>query len=191
MSREKRFPWYTGTGDDGLTSLLGDAKVPKYHLQPEAFGTVDEASAALGLARASSKHREVQELVLAVQRDLYRVMSELAATQEAASQFETIDQGRITWLERETDKFGNRVQMPREFVVPGDTQVGALFDLARTMIRRAERVAVKLCDEGLCNNGAIVPYLNRLSSLCFVLARFEDQTAKPGSVTLAKGNEVP
>jgi cob(I)alamin adenosyltransferase len=174
-----------------MTSLLGDTKVPKYHLQPEAFGTVDEASSALGLARASSQHREVQELILAVQRDLYRVMSELAATQEAAAQFETIDQARIAWLERETDKFGNRVKMPREFVVPGDTQVGALFDLARTMIRRAERVAVKLCDEGLCNNGAIVPYLNRLSSLCFVLARFEDQTAKPGSVTLAKGNEAP
>jgi cob(I)alamin adenosyltransferase len=186
VAKKKPFPWYTGTGDDGMTSLLGDAQVRKYDLRPEAFGTVDEASAALGLARAFSQDEDVRDLLLAVQRDLYHLMSELAATPEAAAQFEIIRQDRVDWLEKKTDEFGSRVDIPREFVVPGDSQAGALLDLARTIVRRAERVAVKLCDQGLCHNTAIVPYLNRLSSLCFVLARLADQTGRSGPVTLAK-----
>jgi cob(I)alamin adenosyltransferase len=190
MSDRNRFPWYTGAGDDGLTSLLGDAQVPKYHLQPEAFGTVDEAGAAIGLARAFSQIAKVQDVLLAAQRDLYHVMSELAATPEAAARFRRLDQDRVDWLEQQTTEFGEHVSMPREFIVPGDSQAGAFLDLARTIVRRAERIAVKLCDEGLCHNRAIVPYLNRLSSLCFVLARFEDQSASKGPLTLAKGNET-
>jgi cob(I)alamin adenosyltransferase len=186
MAEEGSFPWYRGTGDDGVTSLLGDARVPKYHLQPRAFGTVDEASAALGLARAFSQVGEVRDVLLAAQRDLYQVMTELAATPEAASRLPTLHQDRIEWLEAQIDEFGRRVTMPREFVVPGDTQAGACLDLARTIVRRAERVVVKLCDEGLCHNRAVVPYLNRLSSLCFVLARLEDQYGRHGPITLAK-----
>jgi cob(I)alamin adenosyltransferase len=186
MSEEQSFPWYTGSGDDGATSLLGDARVPKYHLQPQAFGTVDEASAALGLARAFSQIGEVQGVLLAAQRDLYHVMTELAATPETASRFPSLQQDRVEWLETQTDELGSRVAMPREFVVPGDTQAGACLDLARAIVRRAERVVVKLCDEGLCHNRAIVSYLNRLSSLCFVLARLEDQLGLQGPVTLAK-----
>jgi cob(I)alamin adenosyltransferase len=186
MPEEKPFPWYTGAGDDGATSLLGDARVPKYHLQPEAFGTVDEASAALGLARAFSQIREVQGILLAVQRDLYHVMAELAATREAASRLPLLGQDRIEWLEIQIDDFGSRVTMPREFIVPGDTRSGASLDLARAIVRRAERIVVKLCDEGLCHNRAIVAYLNRLSSLCFILARLEDQVGRQGPITLAK-----
>lgn len=186
MSEEKPFPWYTGAGDHGLTSLLGDARVPKYHLQPEAFGTVDEASAALGLARAFSRIDEVKDTLLTVQRDLYHIMTELAATPEAASRLPSLQQARVDWLETQTDAFGRRVSMPREFVVPGDTQAGAVLDLARAIVRRAERVVARVCDEGLCHNPIILPYLNRLSSLCFVLARLEDQVGRQGPVTLAK-----
>ena len=75
--------------------------------------------------------------------------------------------------------------MPREFVLPGDTLAGAALDLTRTVVRRAERAVVKLCDDGLCANGEIVRYLNRLSSLCFVLARLEDSRESQG-ITLAK-----
>jgi cob(I)alamin adenosyltransferase len=186
MSEEKAFPWYTGAGDDGITSLLGDARVPKYHLQPEAFGSVDEASAVLGLARSFSRIEEVQDTLLTIQRDLYHVMTELAATPEAASRFPSLQQARVDWLETQTDAFGRHITMPREFVVPGDTQAGAVLDLARTIVRRAERVVARACDESLCHNPVILPYLNRLSSLCFVLARLEDQIGRQGPVTLAK-----
>ena len=190
MSEEKPIRWYTGTGDAGITSLLGDIQVPKYHPQPEAFGAVDEASAALGLARAFSQIGDVQQILLAVQRDLYHMMAELAATREAAARFRRIDRARVDWLAHHTDDFGARVTMPREFIVPGDTHAGAFLDLARTLVRRAERVVARLCDDGLCDNNAILPYLNRLSSLCFVLARLEDQTGRQGPITLAKENQV-
>ena len=186
MSEEKPIRWYTGAGDDGVTSLLGEGQVPKYHLQPEAFGTVDEASAALGLARAFSQIDEVQQVLLAVQRDLYHLMAELAATREAAARFRIIDRQRVDWLALQADEFGARIAMPREFVVPGDARAGAFLDLARTIVRRAERVVAKLCDADLCDNSSVLPYLNRLSSLCFVLARLEDQADRPGPITLAK-----
>ncbi len=185
MSDEKPFPWYTATGDDGTTSLLGDARVPKYHPQPETYGTVDEASAALGLARALAGRPETQEIILQVQRDLYQMMAELAATPAAAAQFRAIDAGRVDWLSESIDRFGQQIELPREFVVPGDTPAGAALDVARTVVRRAERLAVRLCDDGLCHNGEIVRYLNRLSSLCFVLARYEDAAGGVQSATLA------
>jgi cob(I)alamin adenosyltransferase len=177
------FPWYTGTGDDGTTALLGDRRVPKYHPQPDAYGTVDEASAALGLARALTTESRIKDALLTAQRDLFRMMSELAATPEAAPRFRAIDAGRVSWLEEAVDDFGSQTPMPREFVVPGDTPAGATLDLARTVVRRAERMVVRLYDDGLCANSEIPRYLNRLSSLCFVLARLED-----GESTLARDN---
>jgi cob(I)alamin adenosyltransferase len=183
--QQKSFPWYTASGDDGSTSLLGDERVPKYHPQPEAYGTVDEASAALGLARSLAGRPEVKETLLSVQRDLYQIMSELAATPAAASRFRSIDAERVAWLSQMTDHFGEQAHMPREFVVPGETPAGAALDLARTVVRRAERRTVQLMDIGRCANPEIVRYLNRLSSLCFVLARLEDNSAG-GPPTLAK-----
>ena len=179
------FRWYTATGDDGTTALLGDERVPKYHPQPEAYGTVDETSAALGLARALATRPEVKEALLTVQRDLYGMMAELAATPAAAPKFRVIDGRRASWLDETTDRFGERLSMPREFVVPGDTPAGAALDLARTVVRRAERLVVKLHDKGLCANREIIRYLNRLSSLCFVLARYEDNQGG-NDITLAK-----
>ena len=182
---DKSFPWYTATGDDGTTALLGDKRVPKYHPQPEAFGTVDEASAAMGMARALTTQSGIKETLLAIQRDLYQMMSELAATPAAAPRFRAINAERVAWLDGITDRYGEQVTMPREFVLPGDTLAGAALDLTRTVVRRAERAVVKLCDDGLCANGEIVRYLNRLSSLCFVLARLEDSRGSQG-ITLAK-----
>lgn len=183
--RERPFPWYTVTGDDGSTSLLGNQRVPKYHPQPEAYGTVDEATGALGMARALATETDVKEALLQAQRDLYQMMSELAATPEAAPRFRSIDSSRVDWLDQTTDRFGGRVPHPREFVIPGDTPAGAALDVARTVVRRAERLVVKLYDDGLCNNQQIVRYLNRLSSLCFVLARLEDSAGGRPS-TLAR-----
>jgi len=178
--------FYTRRGDDGYTRLLGPGRVPKYDLRPEAYGTVDEAQAVLGLARAAGCRPSEAEILLAVQRDLYTLMAELAAAGDTDSPLA----GRITpahterlegWLaglERE-------VGMPAEFVIPGDSQAGAALHLARTVVRRAERATVRLAEEGPLGNWEVVRYLNRLSSLLYVMALFEDQAAK-GGVTLAK-----
>jgi cob(I)alamin adenosyltransferase len=159
--------------------------VPKYHPQPEAYGTVDEASAAMGLARALTTRSEVQDVLLVVQRDLYGMMAELAATPSVAAKFRSIDYQRVVWLEETIDRFGEQVEMPREFVIPGESSGSAALDLARTIVRRAERLVVKLHDKGISANMEMVHYLNRLSSLCFVMARYED-SARGIAFTLAK-----
>jgi cob(I)alamin adenosyltransferase len=178
--------FYTRAGDDGFTGLLGEGRVAKYMPQPEAYGTVDEASAAMGIARASAQSSLARELLLAAQRDLYHVMAELAATQQTAAQFRVIDAARVTWLEAQTDAVTAKIALPKEFVVPGDSLPGAYLDLARTIVRRAERVVVHLLHDGLIENVELVRYLNRLSSLLFVLALYENALAGVASVTLAK-----
>ena len=173
-------------GDDGFTSLLGEGRVAKYMPQPEAYGTVDEASAAIGVARAAAVGQPCRELLLAAQRDLYHVMAELAATQQTATQFRTIDAARVSWLEQQTDAVTAQIQLPKEFVIPGDSLPGAHLDLARTIVRRAERLVVRLLHDGLIENVELVRYLNRLSSLLFVLSLNENALSGISQVTLAK-----
>jgi cob(I)alamin adenosyltransferase len=177
---------YTRTGDDGYTGLLGEGRVAKYMPQPEAYGTVDEASAAIGVARAAAHSERTRELLLATQRDLYKLMAELAATQQTAERFRAIDTARVGWLEQQTDAVTALIELPREFVVPGDTLAGAYLDLARAIVRRAERVVVHLLHDGIIENVELVRYLNRLSSLLFVLELYETALSGVGKVTLAK-----
>jgi cob(I)alamin adenosyltransferase len=132
---------------------------------------------------------EAAQVVLRAQRDLYHLMAELAATVEHQPTFRKIDAGRVAWLEQQTDHYGARITLPPEFVISGDSAPGAALDLARTVIRRAERLAVRLLDDGLIENAELVRYLNRLSSLAFVLARFEDAVSGVSRVTLARGDE--
>jgi len=179
--------FYSGQGDDGYTGLLGEGRVPKHDLRPEAYGTVDEASAALGLARALAKTDEGRRLTMEIQRDLYRVMSELASTDDNAARFESVDRVRLEWIEANIDRIGPNVNMPKDFVLGGDSLAGAAFDLARTVVRRAERLVSRLMHEGGLSNGMVLAYLNRLSSLCFILALFETQAAGVDSPSLAKG----
>ncbi len=177
---------YTRTGDDGFTGLLGEGRVAKYMPQPEAYGTVDEASAAMGIARAAAASELTRERLLAAQRDLYKMMAELAATQQTAGQFRSIDAARVAWLESETDAVTAMIELPRAFVVPGDSLSGAYLDLARTIVRRAERIVVRLVHDGLVENVELVRYLNRLSSLLFVLSLYESALAGVKQITLAK-----
>ncbi len=180
--------YYTTEGDDGTTGLLGRGRVKKYHPRPMAFGEVDEAQAALGVARALMQDRHAAQIVLQVQRDLYHLMAELAAADEQiAAQFRRIDAARVAWLEEQTDAYGARLRLPAEFTVSGDSLPGAALDLARTVVRRAERQVVRLYDEGLIQNGELIRYLNRLSSLLYVLSRYEDALSGQSGVTLAKG----
>jgi len=180
--------FYSATGDDGTTGLLGSGRVKKYHPRPEAYGTVDEAQAALGIARAAMQDRAAAEIVLQTQRDLYHLMAELAATKESAEQFRKIDAGRVAWLEAQTDQIGDQLDLPPEFTVTGDTLAGAYLDLARAIVRRAERLTVKLFDDGLIENRELLRYLNRLSALCFVLSRHEDALGGQGAAKLSKGD---
>jgi cob(I)alamin adenosyltransferase len=180
--------FYTRTGDDGFTGLLGEGRVPKYHPRMEAVGTIDEATAALGIVRASCWASSTAELLLAVQRDLYNVMAEISATHEAATRFRVIDGERVAWLEEQIDELSTGLEIPSDFILPGDSPTGAAIDLARTIIRRAERQVTRLSHSGDIDNPELLRYLNRLSSLCFVLELFENQAWGKSAPTLAKGN---
>jgi cob(I)alamin adenosyltransferase len=180
-------PFYTRAGDDGYTGLLGEGRVPKYAPRTEAVGAVDEATAALGLARAACRQPESGPSLLAAQRDLYGLMAELSATPDNAARFRTIDAGRVEWLEAQSDELSARVEMPKEFIIPGDSAAGAALALARTVVRRAERQVAYLLHQGEIENPDLLRYLNRLSSLCFVLELYENSAAGKSSPTLAKG----
>lgn len=174
----------TGTGDTGYTGLLGDQRVPKYHPRPETFGTVDEATSALGLARALSHDQRVRDVILHTQRDLYVLMAELATLPENLDAIGMrITADHVGWLERTEDELKAEVEIPNKFIIPGDSPDGAGLDLARTIIRRAERMTAKLLHEGVIVNGECQRYLNRLSDLIFILARYTE--AKQGGSTQA------
>lgn len=176
---------YTGAGDEGYTNLLGMGHIAKYELRPEAYGTVDEASAFMGLARIEPRASErTKKLILESQRDLWVLMGELASA-PGVKLPKRLKADRIEWLEEETTKLGQEFPPITQFVVPGDTIIGAWLDVARTVVRRAERHVARLTHEGDLENPEIIRYLNRLSSLLFALARYEEHLAGQRS-TLAK-----
>ena len=178
-------PLYTRKGDDGTTGLLGEDRVSKDHPRIEALGTLDEVSAALGLARASCKAPQTPPILREVQRDVYKLMAEVAATPENADKFKGIDAARVTWLEEQVDIINNLVILPKEFILPGDTHSGAALSLARAIVRRAERRVTELFTLEELSNPELLRYLNRLSSLCFMLELLENQIAGR-STSLAK-----
>jgi cob(I)alamin adenosyltransferase len=179
--------FYTRKGDDGYTSLLGEGRVPKYAPQPETVGTIDEAAAALGLARATCKAVQTGPIIVQAQRDLYRIMAEIAASPDSAARFRKINAEQVTWLETQTDALNSIIDMPNEFILAGDSPAGAALDLSRTIVRRAERKVAELWHKKMLVNQEILRYLNRLSSLCFALELLENQAAGKSSTTFAKG----
>ncbi|MFL5654027.1 MAG: cob(I)yrinic acid a,c-diamide adenosyltransferase [Ktedonobacteraceae bacterium] len=163
----------TGTGDTGYTGLLGSERVAKYDPRPDTFGTVDEATSALGLARAVAQDPKVKEIIYRIQNELYILMAELATTPENYEKMGfRMTAEHVQWLEQVEESLKQEVEIPNKFVIPGDTLDGAALDLARTIIRRAERMAVKLLHDGIIQNGELIRYLNRLSDLVFILARY-------------------
>jgi cob(I)alamin adenosyltransferase len=163
----------TGTGDTGYTGLLGEQRVPKYDPRPDTFGTVDEATSALGLARALSSDTKVKQIIYQVQQELYLLMGELATPPENYEKMGLrMTAEHVQRLEQVENTLKEEVEIPNKFIIPGDSPDGAALDLARTIIRRAERMAVKLLHDGVIQNGEVVRYLNRLSDLIFILARY-------------------
>jgi len=173
-------------GDEGYTGLLGKDRVPKFDRRIEALGAVDESTAALGLARVQVKSPETIRVLLQVQHDLYTLMTEIAATPENVEKFRAIGTDKVKWLETTIKEFEQRVKMPVEFIIPGDSLPGAALDLARTVIRRAERRVVELTHTGDVQNFNLVRYLNRASNLCYTLEMFENSLAGHDHPTLAK-----
>ncbi len=163
----------TGTGDTGYTGLIGEQRVPKYDPRPDTFGTVDEATSALGLARAVAKDQKVKDMIYRIQQELYLLMAELATPPENYEKMGfRITAEHVHRLEQDEEALKREVEIPNKFIVPGDTLDGAALDLARTIIRRAERMAVKLLHDGIISNKDVVVYLNRLSDLVFIIARY-------------------
>ncbi|MCK4900664.1 MAG: cob(I)yrinic acid a,c-diamide adenosyltransferase, partial [Anaerolineales bacterium] len=164
-------------------------RVPKYHPRPEATGLIDETTATIGMARAICQSDITSPLLLKVQRDLYNMMAEISAAPENAAKFRVIDEERVSWLEKQVDFVGSIIETPEGFIVPGDSQAGATLSLARTIVRRSERNLAKLLHDNQIENVELLRYLNRLSSLCFVLELLENQVAGKKSHTLAKTGE--
>ncbi len=167
---------YTGKGDAGSTDLLGE-RVEKHDPRIVLIGTLDEATSALGLGRALAQSDRVKSWLVEVQRDLYRMMAELAFTDALRPADYEMTADRVTFLSEATDQLSDEIELPRAFILPGDTVPGAALDVARTIVRRAERQAVALARGGQIRNDQLLAYLNRLSSLIFMLARAEEVEA--------------
>jgi cob(I)alamin adenosyltransferase len=194
----------TGRGDDGTTGLFfGGDRVPKDDPRTEAYGTLDEAVAALGIARAEIELArrqgvlpraldEIGELVLRIQRELFVVGAELAANPAARANLrdgETrVSAAMVAGIDEILADYEARTSLPVEFVVPGETRTSAALELARTVLRRAERRAVTLARTGLVSGEQLLPYLNRLGDLLWVLARAAEQAeARPARPSRSTG----
>ena len=168
--------FYTRKGDDGTTGLLFGGRVRKDAPEPVAYGAVDEAQAAFGLARAEAEPGgELDTILLAVERDLYVLMAELATLPANRSKLVAgrtlVTPEMVVEVELRTDEISTRFEMPHDFVLPGASRCSAALELARTVVRRAEREALAVAAEG----SSVLPYLNRLSSLAWALARWQEE----------------
>ena len=181
---------YTRKGDTGTTGLLfGGARVSKADLRTDAYGTTDEAVSALGLARAAigavtdRTEAQLATLIVRLQRELFVVGAELAThmdrRQKLTDGVTRVTAEMVTSLEGEIDALEAGHEMPVEFVLPGETLTGAAIDMARSIVRRAERRAVALVEANELRDSQVVPYLNRLADLLFVMARAADGGFRP------------
>jgi len=171
---------YTRKGDDGTTGLLFGGRVRKDDPAPEAYGAVDEAQAALGVARAETgEGSELDRLLVRLERDLWVVMAELATAPENRGKLDPgvslVTADMVGGLEPIIDDLTKRFDAPSGFVVPGQNRLSALLDMARTAVRKAERRALMAAADG----SHVVPYLNRLSDLLWTMARWQEGQFMP------------
>jgi cob(I)alamin adenosyltransferase len=176
-SSKKRI--YTRYGDTGETSLLYGGRVSKNNPHTEAYGITDEAVSAMGLARALSQDVRVKAVLTRLQRELVTVAAELATDPERYDtfnrHFKPVTPEMVTSLEALIDGLEEGVEMPKVFILPGGSPASAAIDMARAIIRTAERRCVGLQELGRLTNLDILRYLNRLGDLLFVLARYQDR----------------
>lgn len=171
-------PYYTRTGDKGETSLIGGRRVPKHNLRIEASGSIDELNAFLGLARSICPYKDLSKTLENIQQDLFIIGADISAPNDIPQSFNIprITEKHIEDLEKLIEQYAKETKPLTRFILPGETQLAALLHVARTVCRRAERVVVHLANNEPINTRVIV-YLNRLSSLLFVLARVANARA--------------
>jgi cob(I)alamin adenosyltransferase len=172
--RKKKMHELAGTGDDGTTGLLGGGRAVKDDARIEAFGTVDEASSALGLAKALTAHSRVRSICEDLQRGLYSVGAELGTNPASAGRFVTTLESDVARLSDLISELESEVTMPEGFILPGVTPASGALDLARAIVRRAERRCLSLERAQGLGNPQVRRWLNRLSLLLFVLGRYEE-----------------
>jgi cob(I)alamin adenosyltransferase len=172
---------YTKKGDDGTTSLWYGGRVPKHHARTEAYGSLDEACSALGVARAlcgDAGQAELAADILRLQDYLFIAGSELATAPEASGRLEDgvsrTTEEMVAELEQLIDRYMSEVELPPNFVIPGGNQLSAQLDVARTVVRRAERRIAVLAEEGELARETVIHFVNRASDLVFAMARYAD-----------------
>ncbi len=180
--------FYTATGDDGTTGLLGDGRVKKYDLRMETLGTLDELSAVMGLARSICQ-KKTSVVLKEIQVELYKIMAEVAATDEQQAHFRQITPQSVEGVENWIREFSIGLADPKGFILPGDTQASAAISMARAVTRRAERRVTELLDDKVIENVQLVRFLNRLSSLLFVMELREVTNSDAGKLSFAKDND--
>jgi cob(I)alamin adenosyltransferase len=165
---------FSKRGDEGETSLLTGVRVSKASLRPETYGTLDEASSALGLAKVFTKNETIQSMILAVQQDLLLLGAQLSCDDAMKNDY-NIGTEATQRLEDWIQKLQEEVPLPRKFIFPGTNAASAALDLARTIVRRSERRAVEMREAGLLDSPEVHAYLNRLADFLFTLARYAEQ----------------
>lgn len=169
---------YTKKGDDGSTGLLYGGRVGKDDVRTEVYGTVDETVSALGVARAGGLVERVESIVVRLQREMFVVGAHLATASENQHKLKPgiskVTASMTEAIEAEIDELTSEHPLPQEFILPGELMGSAGLDLARSTVRRAERQAVAMQRAGLLEDPEILKYLNRVSDLLFVLARYEE-----------------
>ena len=171
-------PISTKKGDKGFTGLLGWRRVPKYHLRPETYGTLDELNSFLGMARATSKDRRVRKILFHIQNHLFIMGSELALSGGNRNLLKgEITQKEVDWLSRLSTDFEALLRPEPGFVIYGETQISSILDVACAVSRRTERLVAKMKSRKMLRNLKILEYLNRLSDVLYLLARYEEKKA--------------
>lgn len=173
---------YTRTGDKGETGLVGGTRVPKDSLRVDAYGGVDELNSVLGIVRAFLNDRELDDLLAELQRDLFVVGADLASTADAQQRnIPRITKERISAMEKTIDKLEAELSPLKAFILPGGCVAASLLHNARTVARRAERRIVTLSKAETINE-QMLPYMNRLSDLLFVMARVANHREHKGDI---------
>jgi cob(I)alamin adenosyltransferase len=184
-SSKKRI--YTKRGDEGETGLLYGGRVSKNNPHAEAYGITDEAVSAMGLARALSQDERVKETLRELQRELFTVAAEMATDPERYDlfnqHFRPVTPEMVTSIEELIDGLERDMEMPNSFVLPGGSPASAAIDMARCIVRTAERRVVALKELGKLANPEVLRYMNRLGDLLFVLARYQDRDLPLDRVT--------
>jgi cob(I)alamin adenosyltransferase len=160
---------FTGKGDDGTSGLLGDKRFKKSDLTFDAIGTLDELSANLGFAKCHVAEKPVQVVLEEIQRDLYAMMTDVASSRQKNPKFKSFAAERVDFIEKWIAVWEKDIALPNEFILPGETPASAVFSICRTVTRRAERRLVELFEALKNGNQEILRYINRLSSLMYVL----------------------